>query len=354
MQALAVTGAKQFELQEIARPTATPGNVLIHVAYCGICGSDIPRYFNGAVFQTPQILGHEFAGIVASVGAGVTTIKVGARVAVAPFRPLSDPQTWPEGNPSLSTAEPANDHSFSFIGTKEPGGMAEWVVVPAANCVPLPAGVALHQAAMVEPLAVAIHAVDRISFPAGATVMVLGTGTIGLLTIAVLKARGAGKVIAVDINPNKLAIAQQIGADVLINSQQHALADFFKTEALPQYVFEAAGNPVTEMQALQYTACRGKIVYVGIGVQPLTFPAKTFENLMRRELTMTGSWNAYSAPFPGYEWTTALDYIKTGRIDTAQFITGFYHLADQATPFEEMVTPNSKQVKLMYEISEQD
>lgn len=123
MKALVVTDKHKMDLQDITKPTIQPGKVLIKVAYCGICGSDLPRYFEGGVHAFPQVLGHEFSGTVEEIGEGATSVTVGEKVAVAPLVPCGTCENCQKGEPAMCT-------NYSFIGSREQGAMAEYVVVP--------------------------------------------------------------------------------------------------------------------------------------------------------------------------------------------------------------------------------
>lgn len=343
MKALTVTGIKEFELRDMPIPKATEGKVLIEVAYVGICGSDLPRYFEGGVHAFPQVLGHEFSGKIVEVGVGVDGLSIGERVAVAPLIP--DKTT-----PGYLKGEPAMAERYSFIGSREQGAMAEFISVPAENVVKVPDELSLKEAAMLEPLTVAIHGIDCVKLLSGDEVVVLGAGTIGLLTLAVLRARGVGNITVIDINDNKLALAKEVGADVVINPLNVAVDAYFKEHRKPRIVIETAGSSITQCQALEIVEKRGAVVYVGTSTRDVVFPPEAFENILRGELEITGSWMSYTAPFPGYEWEAGLRYMATKQVQVAPLITGIYELEDQAIPFEKMIEKNSKEVKLLYQL----
>lgn len=344
MKALVVTNKHKLELQEIDKPTVTAEKVLIKVAYCGICGSDLPRYFEGGVHAFPQVLGHEFSGVVEEIGEKVTRIKVGDRVAVAPLVPCGICENCQKGEPAMCT-------NYSFIGSREQGAMAEYVAVPEKNCVKVPDSLSLKEAALVEPLTVAIHGIERINISAGADVLVLGAGTIGLLTVLSLRAIGVGKITVVDLNDKKLAVAKTIGADEVVNPLIQTLEDYYKENQLPEAVIETAGSSTTQKQAIEFVRKRGKVVYVGTSTKDVILDPETFEKILRGELEVTGSWMSYSAPFPGYEWETGLRYMSVGQVDVKPLITGVYQLEDMAEPFDKMVEPNSTAIKLLYAIN---
>ena len=343
MKALTVTGVKKFELRDIPIPKATEGKVLIEVAYVGICGSDLPRYFEGGVHAFPQVLGHEFSGKIVEVGAGVEELSIGERVAVAPLIP-------DETTPGYLKGEPAMAERYSFIGSREQGAMAEFIAVPAKNVVKVPDELSLKEAAMLEPLTVAIHGIDRVKLFSGDEVVVLGAGTIGLLTLLALRARGVGTITVVDINDNKLELAKKVGANVVLNPLNESLEAYFKINRKPRVVIETAGSSVTQRQALDIVEKRGAVVYVGTSTRDVVLPPETFEKILRGELEITGAWMSYTAPFPGYEWEAGLQYMATKQIQVEPLITGLYQLEDKDIPFEKMVEKNSTALKLMYEL----
>ncbi|SJZ38173.1 galactitol-1-phosphate 5-dehydrogenase [Pilibacter termitis] len=347
MKALAVTGIREFELQNLPTPKITKGNIMIEVAYVGICGSDLPRYFEGGVHSFPQILGHEFSGKVVEIADDVIDFKVGDRVAVAPLVP-------DETTVGFLKGEPAMAERYSFIGSREQGAMAEYVVVPAKNAVKVPENLSLKEAAMLEPLTVAIHGIDRATILSGDEVVVLGAGTIGLLTLAVLRARGVGNITVIDLNENKLSLAKKIGADVILNPENIDVEKYFKAHKKPRIVIETAGSSITQRQAIEIVEKQGNVIYVGTSTRDVVLPPESFEKILRGELFVTGSWMSYSAPFPGYEWEAGLRYMATKEIDVLPFITGIYKLEDKSIPFEKMIEKNSTQIKLMYEIKAED
>lgn len=342
MKVLAVTDVEKIELQEIDIPKPKNHEVLIKVAYVGVCGSDLPRYFEGGVHQFPQVLGHEFSGVVEEVGEQ-TKLKVGDRVTVAPLVPCNNCEQCKTGRPQLCT-------NYSFIGSRQQGAMAEYVVVPEENCLVVPNNLDLKIAATIEPLTVAIHGVERVRTKAGDRVLVLGAGTIGLMTVLSLRARGVGEITVVDLNDQKLAVAKSIGADITINPTKEDIDKYFSENQLAEIVFETAGSPITQVQAIKYADRQGKVIFVGTCTKPVTFTPEEFELILRRELEITGSWMSYSSPFPGFEWHAALRYLSQGDIDTNKLITGIYSLEDKELPFIKMNESNSKEIKVLYEV----
>lgn len=345
MKSLTVTRNQCFEMIEEELPKINDNTVLIKVAFCGICGSDLPRFYSNGVHNYPQVLGHEFSGVVEDIGGNIKNIEIGEKVAVAPLIPC--------GNcPNCLTGNPAMCNQYSFIGSRQPGAMSEYVLVPEQNCIKLPKTISLKEASLIEPLTVAIHGVDRIVTQSGDIALVLGCGTIGLLTIGVLKARGITKIIATDINEEKLEIAKKIGASEIINPLKIKLEDYFNDKKLPNIVYETAGSNITQIEAIRYCGYKGQVCFIGTSTKDITFNPTTFEKILRRELIVTGSWMSYSAPFPGKEWKAAVSYIDNKDIDVSLLITDVFKLEDGRKAFDKMVEKNSKSIKVLYQVME--
>lgn len=338
---VAVTGPQELTLTETS-PVCAPDEVLVRVAYCGICGSDVPRYFDGAVHSFPQVLGHEFSGVVEAVGSAVTTARPGDRVAVAPLVPCHRCTECLAGRPALCP-------NYSFIGSRRQGALADLVAVPAVNLVPL-GGLSLKTGALVEPFTVAIHGVERAEVVPGAPAAVLGGGVIGLLTVLALRDKGAGDITVVDVDPRNLEVARQFGAAHAVNARTDDVAAHFAASGAPVLTVETAGVPSTQRQALAITARRGTVVYVGTAHQELALDPGLFETILRHELTVRGSWMSYSAPFPGHEWTDAVRILGSGLVDPDVLVTHEVALEDAVRGFEAMRSRDEHRLKVMFRV----
>lgn len=213
MKAAVVVANEDVQYQEVEEPQVTPGHVKIKVRYSGICGSDIPRVLNHGVHFYPIVLGHEFSGDVVEVGEGVTKVKVGDRVSGAPLLPCMKCDDCQKGNFSLCK-------HYSFIGSREQGANADYVVVPEQNAVPFADNVPYEQGAMFEPATVAIHGVFQNDYHGGEYVAILGGGTVGMFTMQWTKIFGSKKVVVFDISDERLALAKRLGADEVINTKE--------------------------------------------------------------------------------------------------------------------------------------
>ncbi|MEH7494957.1 galactitol-1-phosphate 5-dehydrogenase [Neobacillus niacini] len=343
MKALVLEDKQTLVLKDIEKPAINEGQVLVKVSYVGVCGSDLARYFEGKVHNYPLVLGHEFSGVIDEVGENVTSVHKGDRVAVAPLLPCGECEYCERG-------KPAHCKQYGFVGSRQQGAMSQFVAVDAKNVIVLPDNVSDAEAVLLEPLTVAIHGIERIHFHAGAEVVVFGAGTIGIMTLLALKARGAGKITVIDINDEKLKVASEFGATCTVNSSQVDLNDYFSKNTKPDVVIETAGVPQTQVQSVEIVASLGKVVYIGTASREVTFPPKVFERILRGEIEITGSWMSYSAPFPGLEWTAALQYIKDGVINVRPLLNEIYTLEDKELPFDKMRDPENTSIKFLYEI----
>jgi L-iditol 2-dehydrogenase/galactitol-1-phosphate 5-dehydrogenase len=344
MRAVAVTGKQQLSVTTTAVPAPGPGQVLVRVAYCGICGSDVPRYFDGAVHAYPQVLGHEFSGTVEAVGDEVTNLRPGDRVAVAPLVPCHDCDECRAGRPSLCPR-------YSFIGSRQQGALADYVVVPAGNAVPV-GDLDLRVAALIEPLTVAIHGVERVGFVPGQDAAVLGGGVIGLMSVIVLRDLGARAITVVDLNPWVLDMAVRFGATHTVQVGVSDPVVHFDRIGAPDLVVETAGAAATRCLALDVAGKNGAVVFVGTPTTDLVLDPHTFENILRKELTVRGSWMSYSAPFPGREWARAPRLLAGAAADPAAIITHEFDLDQVADGFAVMRNPQEQQrLKVMFRIA---
>ena len=247
MKAGVVHAREDIRYEEIEKPVPKKGQVLIKVKYTGICGSDVPRVNGDACHFFPNVLGHEFSGTVEEVGEDVTSVKPGDRVAGVPLVPCMECEDCQKGNYSLCK-------HYSFIGSREFGSFAEYVVVPEKNAVKFEDSVSFEQGAFFEPATVALHGLERVDFKGGKTVAILGGGTIGMFVMQWAKIFGAKEVVVFDISEERLELGKRLGATAGINTLEEDFMD--KAMALTggkgyDYVYETAGNSITIKMAFQ-------------------------------------------------------------------------------------------------------
>lgn len=316
MKAGVLHAKDDIRYEEIATPVALKGEVLVKVMATGICGSDLPRVLGDGAHFFPIVLGHEFSGEVAEIGEGVTSVKVGDRVAGVPLVPCLKCDDCQKGDYSLCK-------HYSFIGSREQGSFSEYVKMPEKNVVKFDDSVPFEQGAFFEPATVALHGLLCADYRAGEDVAILGGGTVGMFTAQWAKIFGAKRVFVFDIDNDRLALAKRLGADETINTLDK---DFRKQiDRLTNnkgfgFVYETAGVDVTMKLAFEIAGNKASVCFIGTPTKDLVFTPKLFENMNRKEFKLTGSWMSYSAPFPGKEWALTAHYFSTGAL---QFDSSF-------------------------------
>ena len=310
MKAAVLYANEDIRYDDYVTPQVKPGTVKVHIRATGICGSDVPRVLDHGAHFYPVVLGHEFSGDVVEVGEGVTKVKVGDTVSGAPLLPCMQCDDCQNGNFALCK-------HYSFIGSREQGSFAEYVVMPEKNAIPYDSSIPYEQAAMFEPSTVALHGVLLNDYKGGDSVAVLGGGTIGLFTAQWAKIFGAKHVVVFDIVESRLELAKKLGADEVINTLE---PDYIKKAmALTDgkgfgSVFETAGNPITILIGFELAANKANVCCIGTPHTDLVFTPKEWENMNRKEFKLTGSWMSYSSPFPGKEWELTAHYFATGQL----------------------------------------
>jgi L-iditol 2-dehydrogenase len=258
-------GIRDIRIEREPRPVPGAGQVLLQVVAVGVCGSDVHYYLEGRigdqVVVDPIIMGHEFSARVAGLGPGVEGLAVGQLVAVEPGISCGECESCRHGHPNLCP------HVF-FCGTPPVDGVfAEYTIMPAENCFPLPEGVGAEEGALLEPLGIAMHTVDLGHLKAGETVAVLGAGPIGLLTAAVARAAGASKIYMTEPLKYRREFARGYVADAVLDPEEtDIVADILRMTGGRgvDVAFEAAGAPETPQQSAAMARIGGMVVVVGI------------------------------------------------------------------------------------------
>ncbi|MCL2362503.1 MAG: galactitol-1-phosphate 5-dehydrogenase [Defluviitaleaceae bacterium] len=335
MKAAVLHGNNDIRYEDYPIPEVKPGTVKIRIKATGICGSDIPRVLNGGAHFYPIVLGHEFAGDIVEIGEGVTGLSINDTVTGAPLLPCHKCPDCENGNHALCK-------NYSFIGSREQGSFAEYVVIPVRNAVKYDPSIPYEQAAMFEPATVALHGLFLAGYQGGCNVAILGGGNIGLFTMQWAKILGAKSVTVFDIDDDRLMLASHLGADFIINTKQNN-----PTRAY-EYVFETAGSTATMRLAFELAANKAKVCFIGTPHEDLIFTPRQWENMNRKEFTLTGSWMSYSAPFPGQEWELTAHYFTTGQLKfDSGLIYNTYPLNQAAEAFELFKEPGRVKGKII-------
>lgn len=338
MRAAVFRGIGQIEVTDVPTPEPGPGEVLIRVAYCGICGSDLEAFLTG-MYEPGLVIGHEFAGTIAAVGPDVPLWRVGDPVVVGDLIPCWQCRSCRSGFPDAC-------ESVYMVGVTHDGGMAEYVKVPAVDLYRLPEGVSLRQGALVEPLSVALHGIRRSRLRAGDRVMVMGAGTIGLLTLQCARLAGARTLIVTEVDPVRAALAARLGATAVLDPVREnlsvALADL--TDGLgPDIIFVCTGAPEPFAEAISLVRKGGQVFLMGLPIQPVE---TDFFSVVMGEICIDGSFAGRA------ETAAAIDFIAQGRVDVESLISHEIPLDEGVAEwFGRLTSPGSGAVKVLVKIA---
>jgi len=325
-------------------PVPGRGELLIRVGACGVCGSDIPRVFEKGTYRFPLIPGHEFAGQVEAVGEGVGGDWAGAAVAVFPLLPC--------GQCSLCRVGAyAQCEDYDYLGSRRDGAFAEYVCASEWNVLRLPAGVSVEAGAMVEPAAVAVHALRQARLDMGDTVVIFGAGPIGLMLGQWARIWGASRVLLVDVDAAKLDFARKAGFEDTFNPRLQGNVAMWVEEMLEDgadVVVEASGSTAAYEQCMAAARTFGRVVLMGNPAGDMTLSQKAYWALLRKELRVTGTWNSVYGGFPKDEWRMALAAMAAGTLRPTELITHRVALAEVPAALEMMRARTEFFNKVMY------
>jgi len=337
MKTIIVNENATLEVSETTTPIITePNQILVKIAYSGLCGSDIPRIFHQGAHFYPITLGHEFSGEIIATGKNVDSLSVGDLICCIPLLPCFNCDECKKYYYSLCK-------NYTFVGSRKAGGLAEYVVMDEKNAFKLPRGVSLLEGAFFEPMTVGMHAILLAGGCKNKNVIIIGAGTIGLLAMQCAKAMEAKSITVIDINPDRLSLAKELGADHLLNSKNLSANQIIESTTnlhFDQLILETAGSPLAVNLSIAIAGPRAQIALIGTLHSDLTLPEKTFSLILRKELNIMGSWMNYSNPWPGKEWLLVSEFFIAGKIgldklitsigDFEQFIDEVRKLKDQA------------------------
>lgn len=334
MKAAIFRGLESIEVAEVPAPSPGPDEVLIKVRYCGICGSDVDAYKTG-MYEPGIIIGHEFSGKIVGVGEAVSGWREGDRVTVNGVIPCGACWFCHHGRPSLC-------EDMAMTGITYHGAFAEFMVAPARGLHRLPDEVSDRQAALVDPLATALHGVRRSALKPGDRVLILGAGPIGLMTLQCALLAGARAVYASEISPTRRGLAQRLGATAVFDPREtnlYVALDEVTEGRGPDVVFECAGVPATLQDAITLVRKGGQIMVVGICEEPVE---ADFMTVVLNELEVRGAYCGHE------EYPMALDYLAQGRVEVDPLISHVIALEEIVEKgFEVLAGPEPKAIKIL-------
>jgi len=322
MQAALLYGARDVRVEEVEAPEPGPAQVLVDVAACGICGSDLHVYEHPSTSpgrELPRILGHEIGGTVVEVGADVVGVDPGTDVVLSPHEPCGECWCCEAGEYNLCRDLTA--------GTATPGGYTERVVTNASNAIPVPPGVSPENAAIAQPVSVGLHAVRQSPLDAGDSVAVFGTGPIGLGALHFARSGGAGPIYASEPRDSRRAVAAAFGADVVVDPTEEDPVERIREEhgGGVDVAFEAVGHETTFDQAVRSTRAGGHTTVIGVFDDDVAFQPGA---LVRHQRTVGGSTSHLIGPRVTAEYDVVLRQLASGDLDADQYVTSRIGLDD--------------------------
>jgi L-iditol 2-dehydrogenase len=337
MKAIVYEGPNILNYKEVPDVSPKPLEVKIRVKACGICGSDVHGYLGltGRRIE-PMIMGHEFAGEVVELGKDVTEYHVGSKVAVYPVDFCGECEMCKKGDVHLCL----NKRAFGVLDVD--GAFAEYICVPAKSCFKVADNVSYAIGSLMEPLAVSYRGVGHAGDLTGKTVLLVGTGTIGLLALACVKMKNPAKILVSDLSDNRLEIAKAMGADVVINPGRENFNEVISSHTMGKGVdvaIEAVGAAPTVQQAMSALAFGGTAIWIGNNKKMIDI---NMQEVVTRELKVQGSF------LYGYkEFETVVDLLNSGKLNVAPLISEEITLKQAPEYFEKLAHTPENLIKVV-------
>lgn len=325
MRAAVLVGPGRIEMEERPVPSPAPDDVLVKITAVGVCGSDTHYYRHGRVgsfvVDGPLVLGHEAAGTIVGVGAGVDRTRLGQRVSIEPQRPDTDSDETRRGDYNLCP-------HMRFFGTPPvDGAFCDYVAIGAAFAHPVPDAVTDEAAALCEPLSVGIAAIRKSRLVAGARILIAGAGPIGVVVAQVARAYGASEIFVSDPDEARRDQALAFGATTVLDPTTTALGDL-RVDAF----IDASGAPQAVAAGIRAVRPAGTVVLVGSGAESMTLPTQVIQN---REQILTGVFRYADT------WPTAISLVQSGRVDLDAMVTGRFPLERAAEALDSDRVPGT-------------
>ena len=342
MKAYNLRGVSDLQFENVDIPVPEDSETLVQIKAAGICGSDIPRIFVNGTYHFPTIPGHEFSGI---------DVKTKKRVGVFPLIPCRKCKPCRDGRYEMC-------RNYSYLGSRTDGGFAEYAAVPEWNMIELPDNVTFEQAAMLEPMAVAVHAMRSISPSCDDTVAVMGLGTIGMLLVMFLLDAGVTDIYVIGNKDFQRKTCKAMGIDEIryidaaSEEQNSAVAEQIMNVTHGRGVgvfFECVGKNETIKTALKVTAPGGRIQLVGNPASDISFDRDTYWKILRNQLTVKGSWNSSFTHDDDDDWHYVLNRLKEGKICPEMLISHRFGFNELNNGLDIMRNKTEDYIKVMIE-----
>lgn len=345
MKAHVLRGVNQFQMEEIEKPCLQSGEVLVRVMAAGVCGSDIPRVYQTGAHVHPIVIGHEFSGQVVEIGAGADASWMNKRVGVFPLIPCR--KCGPCQNKQFEMCR-----NYNYLGSRRDGGFAEYVAVPQECLIELPQEVTYEAAAMLEPMAVAVHAIRGIGVNKDEYVTVCGLGTIGLFLVMFLKGMGVKNILVIG-NKNfqkECVLALGIEGEFYCDMRQQDVKMWIAEQTGGKgadVFFECVGKNETFIQAVDLTAPAGRVMLVGNPHSDMSLHKQVYWKILRNQLTVKGTWNSSFTMEEEDDWHYVIDALSRGEIEPEKMISHRFSLEKLEEGFAIMRDKSEDYIKIM-------
>ena len=338
MQRALLSAIKQIEIEEIPSQSPAAGEARVSITACGICGSDLHMYDGShPVLRPPLVMGHEFVGRVAEVGAGVADLKPGDRVIGMAGRGCGECEACKEGHYNWC-------EQLKVIGGHIPGALAEELVLPAEQFLVIPEWIPDDQATLIEVGAVGMHTIQRYGDVEGKSCLVLGAGPVGLVLVACLKALGAGPVVVSDVSAARRELAHARGADLIFDPREDGAEDAVKAR-FPRgldVAFDCAGREATLLTALRLTRRGASIILTAIFPATCTIP---MAQVQRAERQLIGV-----QMYQREDFETTIRLLEEKKLDLSGIVTHELPLAQTAEAFHLLESPDAAAGKVLIRV----
>ena len=313
MKGYSLHAVNDLRYEELEYPECATGWCVVKVKAAGICSSDIPRVYTKGTYHFPTIPGHEFSGVVDKVADKENETLVGKKVGIFPLIPCRKCQQCKDGHYEMCS-------NYDYVGSRRDGGFAEYVAVPVWNLVELSDEISFEEAAMMEPLAVALHAIKIANVKNGDTVAIIGTGMIAFAAAQWAKKLGAAEVIVVGRSESKRKIAENIPGI--------GYATFENCKEEFDVVLEAVGSNSAIDTAINMVKAGGRLVLMGNPEGEIDLNQNTYWRILRKQLHIAGTWNSSYEKNHDCDWSEVKSALENHEIKASALISHFYHPDD--------------------------
>ena len=343
-----LNGIDDYKYVDIDTPEPKDNEVLVNVKACGICGSDIPRAYRDGAHNMPLIIGHEFAGKVVEAGNSVPKEWMNKKVGIFPLIPCKECVACKQKKYEMC-------RDYSYLGSRTNGGFAEYVSVPEWNLIELPDSISYEEAAMLEPMAVAVHAMRRAGLKQDDTVVVIGLGTIGMLLTMFLMEAGVKNILTVGNKEYQKHKVLTLGIPEAnyCDTKREDVSEWIKSKTDNKganVVFECVGRCETYEQAVDIAAISGTVMLVGNPNSDMELSKNIYWKILRNQLTVLGTWNSSFTHDEDDDWHYVLNRLADGRVNSKQFISHSFSLENIVDGFEIMRDKKEDYLKIIANI----